>query len=130
MEITKRNGSVEHYDKEKIATAIRKSFISTGNSVADTELYAIVGAVENVINTHADRRNVESIQDEVERKLMEKGFYNEAKSYILFRWKRTEQRKALCSQRFHHHLSRLAQEHRQTENCTPTISRMAHQRRL
>ncbi len=95
MEITKRNGSVEHYDKEKIATAIRKSFISTGNSVADTELYAIVGAVENVINTHADRRNVESIQDEVERKLMEKGFYNEAKSYILFRWKRTEQRKAL-----------------------------------
>lgn len=95
MEITKRNGSVEHYDKEKIATAIRKSFISTGNSVADTELYAIVAAVENVINTHADRRNVESIQDEVERKLMEKGFYNEAKSYILFRWKRTEQRKAL-----------------------------------
>ena len=86
---------MEHYDKEKIATAIRKSFISTGNSVADTELYAIVGAVENVINTHADRRNVESIQDEVERKLMEKGFYNEAKSYILFRWKRTEQRKAL-----------------------------------
>ncbi|ETD18298.1 MULTISPECIES: ribonucleoside-diphosphate reductase subunit alpha [Prevotellaceae] len=95
MEITKRNGSVEHYDKEKIATAIRKSFISTGNSVADTELYAIVAAVENVINTHADKRNVESIQDEVERKLMEKGFYNEAKSYILFRWKRTEQRKAL-----------------------------------
>ena len=95
MEITKRNGSVEHYDKEKIATAIRKSFISTGNFVADTELYAIVAAVENVINTHADRRNVESIQDEVERKLMEKGFYNEAKSYILFRWKRTEQRKAL-----------------------------------
>lgn len=95
MEITKRNGSVELYDKEKIATAIRKSFISTGNSVADTELYAIVAAVENVINTHADKRNVESIQDEVERKLMEKGFYNEAKSYILFRWKRTEQRKAL-----------------------------------
>lgn len=36
-----------------------------------------------------------SIQDEVERCLMEHGFYAEAKNYILYRWQRTERRKAI-----------------------------------
>ena len=35
MEITKRNGMAEPYNKEKVAIAIRKSFASTGQSVTD-----------------------------------------------------------------------------------------------
>lgn len=38
---------------------------------------------------------MERIQDEVERCLMEHGFYAEAKNYILYRWQRTERRKAI-----------------------------------
>ncbi|ADV44319.1 ribonucleoside-diphosphate reductase subunit alpha [Bacteroides helcogenes] len=95
MEITKRNGTREPYDKEKIATAIRKSFISTGQKVTDETIYILVREVENFVDGNMENRNVERIQDEVERCLMEHGFYTEAKNYILYRWQRTERRKAL-----------------------------------
>lgn len=95
MEIVKRNGAVEQYDKEKIAVAIRKSFASTGQIPDETKLYEMVDSVEKTITENPLKRTVENIQDLVEQCLMSNGFYNEAKSYILFRWQRTEQRKSL-----------------------------------
>lgn len=95
MNITKRNGSVEIYDKEKIATAIRKSFASTKQSIDEARLYAMVAAVEQVICASPGKQNVESIQDEVEKALMQNGHYAEAKSFILFRWQRTELRRTI-----------------------------------
>ena len=49
--------------------------------------------IEAFVLEHDDKRDVESIQDIVEKTLMSHGFYDEAKSYILFRWQRNEQRK-------------------------------------
>lgn len=95
MEIIKRNGSTAEYQKEKIAVAIRKSFATNGQEIAEEKLYAMVDTVECFIIEHPERRNVESIQDAVELTLMSNGFFNEAKSYILFRFQRTEQRKVL-----------------------------------
>lgn len=95
MEITKRNGMAEPYNKEKVAIAIRKSFASTGQSVTDQTILTLVNEVENFILSDTGNRHVERIQDEVERSLMEHGFYAEAKNYILYRWQRTERRKAL-----------------------------------
>lgn len=95
MEITKRNGMAEPYNKEKVAIAIRKSFASTGQSVTDETILTLVNEVENFILSDTSNRHVERIQDEVERSLMEHGFYAEAKNYILYRWQRTERRKAL-----------------------------------
>ncbi len=95
MQIIKRNGTSEPYHKEKIATAIRKSFASTGRVVEEAVIYGITAEVELFLSNHAPSRNVERIQDEVERSLMEHGFYAEAKSYILYRWQRTEQRQIL-----------------------------------
>ena len=95
MDITKRNGSMAPFDREKIATAIKKSFISTGRPIVEEEIRDVAIAVEQVIINHPAKLNVECIQDEVERSLMQRGFYTEAKSYILFRWQRTEQRKYL-----------------------------------
>lgn len=95
MEITKRNGTTETYDREKIATAIKKSFASTQHIIDDAEIYAMVADVETVVSSMEGRQNVENIQDEVEKCLMKNGFYAEAKSYILFRWQRTEERKML-----------------------------------
>ena len=95
MEITKRNGVAEPYNKEKVAIAIRKSFASTGQSVTDETILTLVNEVENFILSDTGNRHVERIQDEVERSLMEHGFYAEAKNYILYRWQRTERRKAL-----------------------------------
>ena len=97
MEIIKRNGNVEQYDKKKIAVAIQKSFASVGTEIKVVLIDEMVGAVEQFIEAHSDMRNVESIQDEVEKTLMQNGFYDEAKSYILFRFQRTERRNAINS---------------------------------
>lgn len=93
MDITKRNGSTEQYDKEKIATAIKKSFISTKHEIDDATIYKMVQSVEEIVCTNHIKQNVESIQDEVEKALMKNGYYAEAKSFILFRWQRTEIRR-------------------------------------
>ena len=85
----------EPYNKDKVAIAIRKSFASTGQSVTDETILTLVNEVENFILSDTSNRHVERIQDEVERSLMEHGFYAEAKNYILYRWQRTERRKAL-----------------------------------
>ena len=95
MDITKRNGAVVPFDRDKIATAIKKSFISTGHPIVESDIRDVAAAVEQVIINDGTKQNVECIQDEVERSLMQRGFYAEAKSFILFRWQRTEQRKAL-----------------------------------
>ena len=97
MEIIKRNGNVEQYDKKKIAVAIQKSFASVGTEIKIVLIDEMVGAVEQFIEAHSDMRNVESIQDQVEKTLMQNGFYDEAKSYILFRFQRTERRNAINS---------------------------------
>ncbi len=95
MEIIKRNGTAEAYNKEKIAIAIKKSFKGIGTTISDDRLYKIVETVEEVIKANPQKRSVECIQDEVEKGLMRNGFYDEAKSYILFRYQRTEQRQIL-----------------------------------
>ena len=97
MEIIKRNGNVEQYNKTKIAVAIQKSFASVGTEIKIVLIDEMVDAVEQFIEAHSDMRNVESIQDQVEKTLMQNGFYDEAKSYILFRFQRTERRNAINS---------------------------------
>lgn len=93
MEIKKRNGKIEIYDLQKIISAIKKSFNSVNNLGHEQEIEAMANEVECYLNEHGDKRDVENIQDKVEKTLMEHGFYDEAKSYILFRWQRNEQRK-------------------------------------
>lgn len=95
MQIIKRNGATEPYNKEKIVTAVRKNFASTGKELTPEVAHALISQVEHMLHENEDRRSVECIQDEVERCLMEQGFYAEAKSYILYRWQRTEKRNAI-----------------------------------
>ena len=71
MQIIKRNGTTESYDREKIAVAIRKSFISTQKEITDEAVYTIVDEVEQFLHQNEANRSVERIQDEVERSLME-----------------------------------------------------------
>lgn len=97
MKITKRNGAIEAYDQSKIATAIRKSFISTEQPLEESTLSQMVAEIEAFVIASAEHRTVEKIQDEVERVLMAHDFYAVAKNYILYRFQRTEHRKLLTS---------------------------------
>lgn len=93
--IVKRNGTSEPYKGEKIERAIEKSFLSTGMVADPDDIRAIVAAVETMLTKEESLREVERIQDMVEQQLMQHGYYAEAKSYILFRNKRTEQRQLM-----------------------------------
>ena len=95
MDIIKRNGESERYNNNKIAIAIKKSFISTGKTIKDEEIAAMVAEVEQIIIDNPDQRTVEEIQNQVEKHLMMHGHYDEAKNFILFRYQRNEQRKAI-----------------------------------
>ena len=95
MDIIKRNGESERYNNNKIAIAIKKSFISTGKTIKDEEIAVMVAEVEQIIIDNPDQRTVEEIQNQVEKHLMMHGHYDEAKNFILFRYQRNEQRKAI-----------------------------------
>ncbi len=75
MNITKRNGEVEVYNNEKISIAIKKSFISTGKDVSDSEIARMVSEVEQFIKENPELRTVEDIQNRVEKCLMAHAHY-------------------------------------------------------
>ena len=93
--IIKRSGNKEEYDSDKIVAAVRKAFESTKTCVGEGELSGILEAVEARLSEDLEKElTVEMIQDTVEEALMEKGFFKEAKAYILYREKRSELRSA------------------------------------
>ena len=95
MYIIKRNGTSEPFHQEKIAKAIQKSFTHPLSADDKLVIDAITQEVAQFLTDNEAFRTVEHIQDKVERCLMEHGFYTEAKSYILYRWQRTEQRQII-----------------------------------
>lgn len=95
MDIQKRDGKFEEFDPRKIANAIKKAFISTNSEIDDQTLLKIAKEIEAIGKNDQRQLKVEKIQDLVEAKLMENGFYAEAKSYILYRQKRAEKRKVV-----------------------------------
>ncbi len=92
MEIRKRSGQLEAYDPQKIIEAIRKSFRSREKTPSESELAALLASVE--LRLKGQEITVEQIQDEVERSLMEQGYYDVAKAYILYRDHRTKLRQS------------------------------------
>ncbi len=93
--VIKRDGSVVDYDRGKIANAIFKAAKSVGGENREVaEKLAL--KVEEILNKKFVEKNptVEEIQDVVEKVLIEEGHAKTAKSYIVYREKRTELRKA------------------------------------
>ncbi len=84
MFIIKRNGSQEEYSGGKITSAMEKAFLSVGQAPQPGMLEKLLSHVEQ----HMDKSvpvTVEAIQDLVEQALMAMGYYQVAKSYILYR---------------------------------------------
>ena len=88
--IKKRDGRIEDFKKEKISKAISKAFKSVDNKVNEEELDKITSKVVNSIEE--EMPTVEEVQDLVEKALMELGYFDCAKSYILYRNSRKEKR--------------------------------------
>ncbi len=91
--IVKRSGAKELYHGDKIIAAMRKAFISKQVACDDALLQQLLQNVEEKLAGLEDVP-VEQIQDTVEQVLMEAGQYPVAKSYILYRERRTRLRTA------------------------------------
>ena len=83
MKVLKRNGKLVEFNINKIETAIAKAFDNL-NEAFDEH---VVELVKDKLNTkeNASSISVETIQDFVERSLMECGHYDVAKAFILYR---------------------------------------------
>lgn len=85
--IEKRDGSTVDFDSQKIQTAMEKAFVSTGTAVSGDvlELLTLRVVADFVERSEDCRISVETIQDSVEKVLMQSGFVEVARAYILYR---------------------------------------------
>lgn len=93
MKVTKRDGRIVDYDRNKIIIAIQKANaeVDRYHQVTGEKIESIVAGIENV---HADNLMVEDIQDMIEQKLMSEHKYELAKKYIIYRYTRQMVRQA------------------------------------
>ena len=88
--ITKRDGTKDAFSLDKIMNAIVKAF----QSVDEPADLGTISKILSHLDMHDDIK-VEDIQNQVEEALMREGFYNVAKSFILYRQQHTEDRETL-----------------------------------
>lgn len=91
--IRKRDGRLTAFDGGKIADAITKAFDATGKSGYGATAHKLADEVLSILEVEGDSRpDVEHVQDLVERVLMDDGYIQTAKAYILYRSERSRSR--------------------------------------
>lgn len=83
VSVVKRDGSSVPFNSDKIRSAVSRAFLSVGETADDAVLDGIVSRVLDRLGSPSP--HVETVQDAVERSLMETSHYSVAKSYILYR---------------------------------------------
>ncbi|MBR1526960.1 MAG: anaerobic ribonucleoside-triphosphate reductase [Prevotella sp.] len=88
--ITKRDGSKDRFSLDKIMNAIIKAFQSV-------EAPIDLGSISKIVShlDISDDIKVEDIQNQVEVALMKEGYYDVAKSFMLYRQRHTEDRETI-----------------------------------
>ena len=102
LRVIKRNGKVVPFEDDKIKVAITKAFLAveSGNAAASERIHTKVNELtKNVVDVFKRRMpsggtlHIEEIQDQVELQLMRSEELDVAKSYILYRAERSQERK-------------------------------------
>lgn len=89
MLVTKRDGTIEEFNLDKILIAVTKAFNSVGQLMPE---YLNL-MIPNILGlTNKDNINVEEIQDKIEQILMNDNHFEAAKSYIIYRERHKEAR--------------------------------------
>ena len=93
QQIRKRDGRVVPFHENKIADAINKAFEATYKPGYEDTAAKLAHEVSSVLEVEGkDCPDVEHIQDIVERVLMDNGYVQTAKAYILYRSERSRAR--------------------------------------
>lgn len=81
MKVLKRDGTLEMFNPDKIIAAVEAAYKSQGKTMGSDVLLSLKG----IINIHGEIISVETIQDKVEKILIDLAPYDVAKSYIIYR---------------------------------------------
>ena len=101
--IIRRNGSVVSFEPSKIAIAVTKAFLAVngGQGAASARVREQVEQLTQIVvrallrsRPNGGTFHIEDIQDQVELALMRSGEHNVARSYVLYREKRNQERAA------------------------------------
>ena len=93
QQIRKRDGRVVPFHENKIADAINKAFQATYKPDHNETAAKLAHEVGSILEVEGDKcPDVEHIQDIVERVLMDNGYIQTAKAYILYRSERNRAR--------------------------------------
>ena len=81
MKVAKRDGSFEEFDIKKIIKAVKEAFTSCNERVTKS----FIAYLEEVFEDCSGIIGIEEIQDKVEKALMNRGHYDVARNYIIYR---------------------------------------------
>lgn len=89
--VIKRDGIKEEFNRNKIRDAVLKAFGVTQNSnkTIDEDIYRAVTEITNSV-VETEDQSIEDIQDQIEELLMDLGYHDVAKKYILYRKERED----------------------------------------
>ena len=89
--VIKRDGSKEEFNRNKIRDAVLKDFGIAQNSskTMDEDIYRAVTEITNSV-VETEDQSIEDIQDQIEELLMDLGYHDVAKKYILYRKERED----------------------------------------
>src|SRR3989344_1592204 len=110
--VKKRNGSIVDFDRNRIQSAIHKAYHATRGQGEDPVIEDIADEVVRDLEATytGEIPGVESIQDFVEKKIAEKGLFDVAKSYILYRVEQQE-RRAMMEEKQRQEIQKKIQSH-------------------
>lgn len=116
--IIRRNGSVVAFEPAKISIAMTKAFLAVngGQGAASARIREVVEQLTQAVVRALVRSrpsggtfHIEDVQDQVELSLMRSGEHDVARSYVLYREKRSQerarQRETVAQQEEHHAIS-------------------------
>ena len=95
QKIKKRNGNIVVFEEGKIFEVMKKAFAAKGVSITDDVLEQMKNRVVAQVLKSDDPSyipDVERVQDVVEQTIMERGYFNVAKAYILYRFEHSKER--------------------------------------
>lgn len=92
--IVKRDGRTEAFDAAKIKAAIEAAMVAVHKGLTGELAQKAVQLSEQIAQSTEDGASIESIQDSVEKGLMDAELIEEAKAYIKYRAERTDIREA------------------------------------
>ena len=101
MRVIKRNGKVVSFEEEKIKVAIMKAFLAVegGAAAGSSRIHENVDVLTKAVVEVFERRmpsggtlHIEEIQDQVELQLMRSEHHKVARSYVLYREARKNER--------------------------------------